>query len=239
MEGMPGTSALDVRRVGLTRDGRPVRLVRRGWWLDLVLVAAFVALTAALVWWPPLLRLDLAARDWVDRHRPFPVRALLWACDHLGQGGPLITVTLVVGLWLAWRRRTVRPVLLPVAAPILLSAFIVTLKRWTERGAPHYGSVHLFSGPGPVEYPSGHVANGLVYYGALVLLLAPYLPPRARQLLRWVPGILVFIGTTGMAYHWLSDSVGGFLIGLLVLRLLARVPWERLPLPAVLDRRPG
>jgi hypothetical protein len=215
----------------------PARWVRCGWWLDGLLLAAFAALTAALVWWPPLLALDLAARDWVDAHRPAPVRDLLWLADHLGQGGPLITVTLLVGIWLSWRRRTVWPLMPAVAAPILLSALIVPLKRWTERGAPHYGSVHLFSAAGSVEYPSGHVANGIVYYGVLVLLLAPYLSAGARVVVRRLPGILVFVGTTGLGYHWLTDSVGGYLIGLLVVRALLRIPWERVPLPAVLDRR--
>lgn len=219
------------------RDGTPAPVVRHGWWLDGVLVAAFAALTAALVWWPPLLTLDVATRDWFDAHRPPPVRDLLWVGDHLGQGGPLITVTLVVAIVLGWRRRTVRPLLPAVAAPILVSALIVPLKRWTERGAPHYGSVHLFSAAGSVEYPSGHVANGLVYYGVLVLLLAPYLSPAVGAAVRWVPGVLVFIGTTGLAYHWLSDSVGGCLIGLLVVRALLRTPWARVPLPAVLDRQ--
>lgn len=236
---MPGTRTLDPHRVGLTREGTPVRLVRRGWWLDLTLLAAFVALTAVLVWWPPLRRLDLAARDWLDPHRTPPVRDLFWVLDHLGQGTPLLTVTLLVALWLAWRRRTVRPFLPVVSAYVLTSAVIVSLKIWTERGAPHYGSVRLFSGAGQVEYPSGHVANGLAYYGVLAVLLAPYLSSRARAVLRWLPGVLVFVGTTGMAYHWLTDSVGGFLVGVLIVRLVARVPWARVPLPARLDRWAG
>jgi membrane-associated phospholipid phosphatase len=221
------------------RDGTPGPPVRHGWWLDGLLLAAFGGLTAALVWWPSLITLDLAVRDWADAHRPPPVADLLWVFDHLGQGGPLITVTLIVGIWLSRRRRTVRPLLPAVAAPILTSAVIVSLKRWTERGAPHYGPVHLFSGAGSVEYPSGHVANGLVYYGVLVLLLGPYLSAAARVLLRWLPGVLVFVGTTGLGYHWLTDSVGGYLIGLLMVRALLRIPWATLPLPAVLDgRRP-
>jgi membrane-associated phospholipid phosphatase len=116
---------------------------------------------------------------------------------------------------------------------------IVVLKRWTERGAPHGGPVHLFGGPGFVEYPSGHVQNGVVYYGVLALLLAPYLPTLARQVLCWLPGPLVFIGTTYVAYHWLTDSIGGYLLGLLVIRQLARIPWARLPLPARFDREGG
>jgi membrane-associated phospholipid phosphatase len=203
-------------------------------------VAAFAGLTAALVWWRPLLRLDLATRDWADTHRPPAAHVLGLVLDHLGQGGELIAVTVAVSFVVAWRRRSVRPILLAGLAPIVVTVAIVALKRWTERGAPHYGPVQLFSGPRYVEYPSGHVQNGVVYYAVLAILLAPYLPTLARRLLTWLPGPLVFIGTTYVAYHWLTDSVGGYLLGLFVIRQLARVPWATLPLPARLDRRsPG
>jgi membrane-associated phospholipid phosphatase len=203
--------------------------------LDGLLVAGFAGLTAALVWWPPLLELDLRVRDWCDAHRPPPARIVGWVLDHLGQGGPVMTLTLLLAFGLAWRRRTVRPVIPAGLAPIVTTVSIVALKRWTSRGAPHLGSVRLFSGSSAVEYPSGHVNNGLVYYFVLAMLLAPHLPPAARWLLRWLPGPLVFVGTTYLAYHWLTDSIGGFLLGLLLVRLLARVPWQTLPLPAWLD----
>jgi membrane-associated phospholipid phosphatase len=230
---------VDPYLTGLTRDGRPARPLRWGWWFDAVLVAAFCALTVALVEWPPLLRLDLATRDWADTHRPPPAHVLGLVLDHLGQGGYLIAITVGVGVVLAWRRRGVRPVLPAVVAPIVVTVLVLVLKRWTERGAPHYGPVQLFSGPGYVEYPSGHVVNGVVYYGVLALLLAPYLPDAARRLLCWLPGPLVAVGTTYVAYHWLTDSAGGYLLGLLVMRQLARIPWATLPLPGRLGRRAG
>jgi hypothetical protein len=229
----------DSHRTGLLRDGRtPARPVRFGWWFDALLVAAFAGLTAALVWWPPLLRLDVATRDWVDSHRPPPAHVVGLILDHLGQGGYLITITVALSFALAWRRRSVRPILLAGLAPIVVTVAIVALKRWTERGSPHYGPVAMFSGAGYVEYPSGHVQNGVVYYAVAAMLLAPYLPPLARRLLIWLPGPLVFIGTTYVAYHWLTDSVGGYLLGLFLIRQLARIPWAELPLPARFDRRP-
>ncbi|GAA2216755.1 hypothetical protein GCM10010429_45520 [Micromonospora olivasterospora] len=212
--------------------------VPAGWWFDALLVAAFAALTAALVWWPPLLRLDIAVRDWCDGHRPPPVSALMRVLDGLGQGGPLTTLTVLVSGWLAWRHRTVRPVVLAGLAPIVSTLLIVGLKRWTSRGAPHHGSVRLFSEGWEEYYPSGHVSNGIVYYTVLAALLAPYVTAALRRLLQWLPGPLVFTGTTYLGYHWLTDSAGGYLLGLMIARLLLRVPWRTLPLPRRLDRRP-
>jgi membrane-associated phospholipid phosphatase len=207
-----------------------------GWWLDGLLVAAFAALTAGLVWWSPLLDWDIAVRDWCDTHRPPAVYAAVLVMDHLGQGGPLMTVTLLVAFWLAWRWRSVRPILPAGLAPIIATVAIVTLKRWTSRGAPHQGSVRMFSGSPEVGYPSGHVNNALIYYGVLALLLAPFLSIAVRRVLQWLPGPLVFIGTTYLGYHWLTDSIGGYLLGLFLIRLLLRIPWRRIPLPARLER---
>jgi membrane-associated phospholipid phosphatase len=145
----------------------------------------------------------------------------------------------VVAFVLARRWHTVRPILPAGAAPVVSTVFIVALKRWTSRGAPHYGSVQLFSGSPAVEYPSGHVSNGLVYYAIMALLLGGYLRPGTRRLLRWLPGPLVFAGTTYLGYHWFTDSVGGYLLGLFIVRLLVRMPWSTMPLPHWLPDRPG
>ncbi|MFC5922904.1 phosphatase PAP2 family protein [Micromonospora vulcania] len=212
--------------------------VPRVWWFDLLLLVALVALTAALVWWSPLLRLDIIVRDWCDQHRPPPVGTMMLIFDYLGQGGAILTVTLLVSFWLAWRHRSVRPIIPAGLAPIISTLLIVGLKRWTSRGAPHHGSVRMFSDGVEEFYPSGHVSNSIVYYGVLAMLLAPYLPVVARRLLQWLPGVLTFVGTTYLGYHWLTDSIGGYLLGLLIVRLLLRVPWRTVRLPRWLDRPP-
>lgn len=224
---------------GLRRGGHLVpRAVPADWWFDGLLVVAFAALTAGLVWWPALLRVDLVVRDWSDAHRPPVANVVAQVLDYLGQGGPAMTVTLLVSFWLAWRWRTVRPILPAGLAPIVSTVSIVTLKRWTSRGAPHDGPVQPFSDSQAVHYPSGHVSNAVVYYGVLALLLAPFLSVVARRQLQWLPGPLVFVATTYIGYHWITDSVGGYLLGLFLVRVVLRIPWTRIRLPSRLDRPP-
>ncbi|MBQ1068992.1 phosphatase PAP2 family protein, partial [Micromonospora sp. D75] len=65
-------------------------------------------------------------------------------------------------------------------------------------------------------------------------------PPRLVTVVRVVPPAVVFCTTVYLGWHWLTDSIAGLLLGLLLDRLLRRVPWDDLPLPRRLGdwRRP-
>ncbi|MGI5213049.1 phosphatase PAP2 family protein [Plantactinospora sp. CA-290183] len=234
-----------VRRLPRLRPVSP-----RGWWPDGVLLAAVVALTAALAA-GQLLDLDLAVRDWVNAHRPVPAEWVAIVLNFLGQGGwVLMPVAFGLGALVAWRTRSVRPLLVGVGAFALTSFTIGPLKIWTGRAAPSSElppeeTVRLFA-PLPADewsmsYPSGHVGNAIVWYGAIALLLAallrtfdrPDAPPALYRAIRIAPPAIVFCTTTYLGWHWITDSIAGLLLGLLLDRLLARVPWDDVPLPAL------
>jgi membrane-associated phospholipid phosphatase len=205
-----------------------------GWWFDAVLLAAFAALTYALAR-GHLLALDRQVADWADLHRP---AALYWPArvlNYLGQGGQvLMPVAGILAFVLAVRRRSVRPLLVFVAAFVLTYVTIGPLKIWLQRAAPHFSGpdrAELFNpaavGPLGMSYPSGHVANALVWYGVIALLLGALVavPPRVHLAIRVVPPVIVFCTTTYLAFHWLTDSVAGLFLGLILTRLMSRVPW--------------
>jgi membrane-associated phospholipid phosphatase len=222
----------------------PVR--PRSWWPDLILFAGFVVLTWAL-YRGHLLALDVRVAAWADDHRPPALDILLQVLNYLGQGGKVLTpVALILAVLVARRRRSVRPLLVFAMAFALTFVTIGPLKIWLDRAAPH------FTGPNPeilfnpaasgtlaMSYPSGHVANALVWYAAIAMLLNALLraygrtplSPRAQSALRVLPPVIVFCTTTWLAYHWLTDSVAGLLLGLILARILARVPWDAVALP--------
>lgn len=212
-------------------------VVPSGWWFDGLLVLGFVALTTVL-WQGHLLFIDLAVRDWSDEHRPTALYWLARAGNLLGQGGFFTVVALLLSLLLCWRRHSIRPLLPVVTAFVLTTVVITALKDWTDRAAPHANHdippvlrPELF-GSGGVSYPSGHLANALVWYGVLALLLSTWLPLRWRRLIRIAPPIILAITTVYLGYHWLSDTVAGILLGAFLWRLIGRVPWDDLPLGA-------
>jgi membrane-associated phospholipid phosphatase len=213
-----------------------------GWWFDLVLLAAFVALTCALAR-GHLLGLDRHVADWADQHRP---AALYWPArvlNYLGQGGQvLMPVAVLLAGILAVRRRSVRPVLVFAAAFVLTYATIGPLKLWLQRPAPHFTGpdrAELFNpaavGASGVSYPSGHVANAVVWYGVIALLLGALVavPPAVRVAVRVVPPIIVFCTTTYLAFHWLTDSIAGLFLGVILTRAMSRIRWDSLGLPAL------
>jgi len=222
-------------------SSRPVRPAGWGW--DGLLLAAFVALTVALAN-GRLLALDLAVRDWFDRRQGAHLLAVV--LNKLGQGGMiLMPLSALLAAALIYRTRSLRPAL-PIAGAFVLTALTIgPLKYWLVRGYPHRdGLAHperLFSDPAHGSaYPSGHVANAIVWYGVIALLVravlraygrAP-LPAVALLAIRIAPPAILFATTTYLGYHWLTDAVAGLLLGLLLDRLLSRVPWDDLPLPA-------
>jgi membrane-associated phospholipid phosphatase len=215
---------------------RPFQRPTGGWWLDGLLLAGLAGLTAALAggW---LLDVDLAVRDWVDAHRPAPAYWIARVLNMLGQGGlVLLPVSTLLGLAVMWRRRVIWPVLPVVAALLVTGVTIGPMKFWLDRGYPHNWALphpeELFSDPvGGTAYPSGHVANAIVWYGVIALFLRALLPVSDRSILavRVLPPVIVFCVTTYLGFHWITDSVAGLLLGLVLDRLLARVPWADLP----------
>ncbi len=205
------------------------RLTPRGPWFDVLLLALFAVLTVALAARTPLLYLDIDVRNFADDHRPPGAGMLAKVFNYLGQGTPLTLLCLGIAAFYARRFRRYEPLLAVVCAFVLSYLSIGALKLFTDRGAPHYGSILLFSEPTGRSYPSGHASNVLVWYGLLAVLLAPFVRPWLRRLLRYAPVILVSFATTYLGYHWVTDTIAGLLIGVLIDRAVRRRPWRQWP----------
>jgi membrane-associated phospholipid phosphatase len=132
-----------------------------------------------------------------------------------GQRGPATLAFLPFFFWIAWRQRSVRPLVMLVTALVLLNVSVGIVKYAIGRIGPlHSDHVHQIFAGGNI-YPSGHVSNAVVLYG-----LVAWLTPRFRKTVIAAAvflSVTVGLCTVYLRTHWFSDVVGGWLAGSLVL----------------------
>lgn len=196
-----------------------------------VLLAIYLALTIAVVVRSPVLRID----DWVAgfawrRDYPGWLDPIRFVVDF-GQRRPVAQFVVPLLLIAAWRTRSSRPMVTLVVAFLALNFSVGVVKLATGRLGPRGSGVgDVFSG-GDI-YPSGHVSNAVVMYG----LLAMFVPLRYRRKAAVAAGVLsvvIGLGTLYLKTHWVTDVVGGWLAGALV---LCSLPWLTPPAQRLVDR---
>jgi membrane-associated phospholipid phosphatase len=182
-------------------------------------VVAF-AVTAALLKDGPS-DVDLGIEDSVaEQQNPLLVlsmKALALASSARGS----LLVVLAVGLFFALRRGDWRPGLLVGTAFIGAQASTAVLKAVFHRPAPADWAAGDLSGS---AFPSGHMAQAVAVWGAVVIVLAIGRSRRTRYLL--TAGTLLMLGGVALSRlilqaHWLTDVIGGTAIGALWLAIIA------------------
>jgi undecaprenyl-diphosphatase len=187
-------------------------------WLTAV---GYALLTIGVVFSSPLLDMD----EWFYHqhlHVDYP-QFNRFVLDYvmLGQRGPATLVFLPYFIWVAWRIRSSRPLVMLGTALLLLNVSVGVVKLLTGRLGPQQTRlVHEILVGGDI-YPSGHVANTVVLYG-----LVAWITLRYRKLV--IAGavfviVTVSLGTVYLNTHWFTDVIGGSLAGALVLLALPTV----------------
>jgi membrane-associated phospholipid phosphatase len=159
--------------------------------------------------------IDDPVTRWLVQHRQPRLTAAMRAVTTLGDAWFIVALVLVVtlGLWLR-RRRWSEIVVLPIASGG--AALIVTLiKVAMERPRPMIGEI-VATASG-FAFPSGHSTQAVACYGALAWLIAHVTATRVATLLAWsvaaVVAFLIGVSRLYLGVHWLSDVVGGWVLG--------------------------
>ncbi|WP_166846173.1 phosphatase PAP2 family protein [Isoptericola sp. BMS4] len=203
-----------------------------------VLVLALVGVTLLAA--GPVQAVDDAAhRPWARLLTPGAVPFIQNVLDPIAGQAVCLPVLVAVAVPLAWRHRTWQPIWCVAAAEAAFYGGVGLLKVVLARPAPVRGDPDLFDGGlqtlgwSGISFPSGHAAEAVLVYGTAVHLVARWTSAsdRALRVLRWGVGA-VTVNAVAVSYylgwHWITDLVGGVLVGGLLLRLLVaadRTDW--------------
>ncbi|WP_098893630.1 MULTISPECIES: phosphatase PAP2 family protein [Streptomyces] len=204
---------------------RSPRIAPDLWTGAVVGAAALVLLVLVAARWSPLMSLDRSVADALHRHAvddPGLVQVSRVLTDWVWDPWTMraLIAAVVVGLW--WRGA--RPLALWLAATSLIASLLQQgLKAAVGRERPQW--------PDPVDsahyaaFPSGHAMTAVVSCGLLVWLLRlSGAGPVARGAVLAV-AVVSAVGVAAtrvyLGVHWLTDVVGGSLLGVAVVALSA------------------
>lgn len=169
---------------------------------------------------------------WITkRDNPALREFLLDGPDRLASQAFAGTLLLLVALWFAWRWRTIAPMLIAglaecgflatglIKLALAKDATTFGLPLWWDGGFGEHGAHGM-------AYPSGHAAESVLLYGAIIVILYRYGPPLASRHLRLMrlAWKLIIVNTVAVSWllgtHWVSDLAGGVAFGVLALRIV-------------------
>lgn len=185
----------------------------------MVLLTAYAALTAAVIIGSPLDAMDAAVSRWDLFAHSHDVRYGISLLVLTGQRAPAATAVGAYVAWRAWQTRSWRPVTLYVLALLVLNLSVAAVKYSTGRlGPKETTQAHTVLAGGNI-FPSGHASNAVVMFGIVAMLVPP-----ARRRIAWtlasIGAAVVGLGTIVVDTHWVTDVIGAWLAGALVLLAL-------------------
>jgi membrane-associated phospholipid phosphatase len=196
----------------------------RGVGMTVAALAGLQVLLGALVATSVTAGLDAAVSSWFIRFdEPGLAHALIRSVYPFGQFWLVWLTVLAASALTSSKVGSLRPFLVGGTTMIVLDGLILPYKYLLGRSFPHSGLNEVFVGA--EAYPSGHAAHGtfaMLMLAALISRVRPPAPGRGWWGLQpWavVPAaVLAFgagIANTMLGYHWPTDVVGGWTIGLM------------------------
>ncbi len=190
--------------------------------LMVILVGAawlFFGLLEDVVSGDPLVLADSAIYHALQDLRSAPGDSIMITITELGDTAVVVAVTIVVFLWLAWKRAWLAATYLLVAIAGA-SALNTAIKLALHRARP---AELLYTGSSAFSFPSGHSTVNMVLYGFLAFLIARDSRPAWRLPVALCAATLILLIAFSRLYlgaHWFSDVLGGLAFGSAWLALL-------------------
>lgn len=189
---------------------------------------------------------DLSAYDpgvtatLIDARRPW-LTVLAEAATFLGSTVWLVIFVVLAVVWLAAARRDVKSAVTMASGTAAAAILTVVLKQTVARPRPPASSLLGAVDLSPA-FPSGHTLNAAVVYGLAALLVARSAGRRraGAAIAGWLTlSTAVGLSRVYLGYHWMTDVLAGWVVGLGVLATVITVMWAMGPGATPPHTRPG
>jgi membrane-associated phospholipid phosphatase len=196
------------------------------WRIFIALVVVYALMTWGVMVQSPLIALDRATFNFALTFRHHHSSWYPWLNTYVmfGQRRPGMMTALPFVIWLSYRDRTIRPMVIFVVGLLILNLSVGFVKVGIGRLGPAQTSNAYTLFDGGDIFPSGHVSNAVVLFGMLAIMSTRF----QRQMVAFAVFMSFTVGmsTVYLGTHWLSDVVAGWVAGGLVLLVLPTVvPW--------------
>ena len=162
----------------------------------------------------PMVAVDLRFTDWLAQGRTNQLSRSLYLITWFGSQSATVGLTLLGTIMLLWQRKRRNAVILWLMLGGV-SLFVQVGKRTFDRARPLKVAFYPETG---YSFPSGHSATAMLLYGLLAYWLIRHLSAAPARVLTGL-GAVTLILAVGfsriyLGVHFLSDVVGGYLLGI-------------------------
>lgn len=168
----------------------------------------------------PILPFDIKASLLVQKLQSSWMDKVMLAISFFGELPYSLLSVLVVAAIFYWQK--FRREAFYISMVLFSGLIILGVKNIINRPRPTTFYVRLVEVNRFQSYPSGHVLSYVLFFGFLIILMRTLkqIPQITRNVITYISAFLVIMIAPSRIYlgaHWLTDTIGGFLLGIICL----------------------
>ncbi|TCO18730.1 undecaprenyl-diphosphatase [Pedobacter psychrotolerans] len=184
-----------------------------------LLILAFTTLSVFIAK-HPILPFDIKASLLVQKLQSSWMDKVMLAISFFGELPYSLLSVLVVAAIFYWQK--FRREAFYISMVLFSGLIILGVKNIINRPRPTTFYVRLVEVNRFQSYPSGHVLSYVLFFGFLIILMRTLkqIPQTTRNTITYISAFLVIMIAPSRIYlgaHWLTDTIGGFLLGIICL----------------------